>query len=118
MCGSRHALGGPTKYRTLNSFSNIEELKHTLMHKCTGFSAARPFHRFFMPAWSGFKGYHKHCRTKTSSDRTSKKIDGVMHCIQSVSAHSLNLSQVKDSGTQIHDIRYYIAEKKPVSIQW
>ena len=32
MCGSKHTLGGPKNYRTLNSTSKIAEFKHTLMH--------------------------------------------------------------------------------------
>ena len=31
--------------------------------------------------------------------------------MHSVFAENFNLSQVKDSGTQIHTLRYYIAEK-------
>ena len=38
--------------------------------------------------------------------------------MHSVFAESLSLSQVKDSGTQIHTILYYIAEIYPVLIHW
>ena len=44
--GSKHNLGGPINYRTLNSSSKIAELKHTLKQLCTLFSASRLFHRF------------------------------------------------------------------------
>ena len=118
MCGSKHTLGGPINYRTLNSSSNITELEHTLMHKCTTFSASRLFHRFLMSARSRSTGYHITLLNKINSDRTSKNIDGLMHSVHSVSAESPNLSQVKDSATQIHTIQYYIAEIYPVLIHW
>ena len=35
-----------------------------------------------------------------------------------VFAESLSLSQVKDSGTQIHTTPYYIAETYPVLLHW
>ena len=38
--------------------------------------------------------------------------------MHSVFAESLSLSQVKDSGTQIDTIHYYIAEIYPVLIHW
>ena len=60
-----------------------------------------------MSAQSGFTRSHKTLANKISSDRTSQDIDGVMH---SVLAENFNLSQVKDSGTNVHTIQYYIAE--------
>ena len=38
--------------------------------------------------------------------------------MHSVFAESLNLSQVKDLGTQIHTIHFYIAEIYPVLLHW
>ena len=38
--------------------------------------------------------------------------------MNSVFDENLNLSQVKDSGTQIHTILYYIAETYPVLLHW
>ena len=38
--------------------------------------------------------------------------------MHSVFAESSSLSQVKDSGTQIHTLHYYIAEINPVLIHW
>ena len=74
------------------------KLKHTLMYKCTTFSASTLFHQFFLSARSGSIRYHNALPNKTSSDCTSYYLDGLMH---SVFAESLNLSEVKDSGTQI-----------------
>ena len=115
MCGSKHTLEGPINYRNLKSGSKISELKHTLMHKCTTISASRLFHRFLTSARSGSKRYHITMSNKISSDRTSKYIDCLMH---SVFAEISNLSQLKDSGPQIHTIPYYIAEVYPVLIHW
>ena len=115
MCGSEHTLGCPIKYQTLNSSSKIAELKHTLMHKCTTFSASRLFHRVLMSARSGSTRYHNALPNKISSDCTSQYIDGLMH---SVFAESLNLSQDKDSDTQIHTIHYFVAEIYPVLQHW
>ena len=91
------------------------EIKHTLMHKCTTVSASRLFHRFLKSARSGSTRNHNALLNKISSDGTSKYRDGLMH---SVFADSLNLSQVKDSGAQIHTTHYYIAEIYPVWIHW
>ena len=102
--GSKHNLGGPINYRTLNSSSKIAELKHSLMHLCTFFLASRLFHRFSMSARSC---YHNALAFKISSDRTSHYLDGLKH---SVFDESLNFSQFKDAGTQIQTIHYYIAE--------
>ena len=84
MCGSKQTLGGPINYRTLNSYSIIAELKHTLMHKCTSFSASMRFHRFLMFARFAFTGYHKTVSNKISSDRISYYVDGLMQSIHSV----------------------------------
>ena len=115
MYRSKHNLVGPIHYRTLNSSSKFAELKHTLMHKCTTFSASRRVHRFLMSARAGSTRNHSAMPNKISSDRTSKYIDGIMH---SVFAGSLKFSQSKDSDTEIHTIAYYIAEKYPVLIHW
>ena len=93
----------------------IAELKHTLMHKCTTISVSRLSHRFWMSARSGSTGYHNALPNKINPDRTSYYLDGLMF---SVFAESLSLSQVKDSSTQIHTIRYYIAEIYPVLLHW
>ena len=114
-CGSKHTLGDPINYRNLNSFSKIAELKHTLMHKCTNFSASRLLNRLKKSTRSGSTRYHDALPYKISSDCTSLDIDGLKH---SVFAESLNVSQVRDSGTQIHTIQYYIAEIYPVSRHW
>ena len=68
-----------------------------------------------MSARSGSTRYHKALLNKISSDCTSKYLDGLMH---SVYAGSLSLSQVKDSGTQIQPLHYYIAEIYPALIHW
>ena len=60
-----------------------------------------------MSAQSGSKRSHNALANKISSDRTSWYIDGLMH---SVVAENFNLTQVKDSGTQIITLHYYIAE--------
>ena len=60
-----------------------------------------------MSAMSGFTRSHNALANKISSDPASEYIDGLMH---SVFAKNFNLSQVKDSGTQIHTLHYYIAE--------
>ena len=50
----------------------VAELKHTLMHKCTTFTAAsRLFHRFLLSARSGSTHYHNALPNKTNSDCTS-----------------------------------------------
>ena len=118
MCGSEHTLGGPISYRTLNSSSKSAELKHTLIHKCTSFSFCRLFHRFLMSARSGFIRYHNTLSKKISCDCTSLYIDGLMHPMHSVFAESLNLSEVKDSGTQTETILYYIVAKNRVLRHW
>ena len=112
MLGSIRTLVRPINYRTLNSSSKIPELKHTLMQpsQLQGY-----FHRFLVSARTGCTRYHNALANKISSDCTSEYIDGFIH---SVFAESLNLSQVKDSGTQIHTIRYYIAEIYLVLIHW
>ena len=71
MYRSKHTLGGPINYRTMNSSSKIAELKHNLMHKCTTFLASRLFHRFSMSALSGSTPYHNALSNKISSERTS-----------------------------------------------
>ena len=115
MCGSKHTLGAPINYRTINALSKIAELKHTLMHKSTTFSGSRLFHRFLIPARSGCTRHHNALSNKICSDRTSEYTGGLMH---SIFAESLNLSQVKDSDTQNHTTHYYIAEIYPVLIHW
>ena len=60
-----------------------------------------------MSAMSGFTRSHNALANKISSDRASEYIDGLMH---SVFAKTFKLLQVKDSGTQIHTLHYYIAE--------
>ena len=115
MFGSKQTLGGLINYPTPYSSSKIAELKHTLMHKCTTFSASRLFHRFLMSARSGSTRYHTALPNKINSNRTSYYNEGFMH---SVCAESLNLSQVKDSDIQFHTIHYYIAEIYPVSLHW
>ena len=92
-CGSKHTLGDPINYRTLNSSSNSAELKHTLMHKCTNFSASRLFHRFLMSARSGSTRRHNTLSNEITLDRTSFYIDGLMQSMHSVFGGSLNLSQ-------------------------
>ena len=113
MCGSKHDLGGPIHYQTLNSSSKFEQLSHTLMHKCTRFSASRRAHRFLMYARAGSTRYHNSLPHKIISYRTSYYIDGIKHPIL---AGSFNLSQSKESNTQIHTIPYYIAEQYLVLI--
>ena len=113
MCGSKRTLGDPIKYRTQNSPSKLAELKHTLMHKCTYFSASRLVHRLLVSPRSGTTRYHNALPNKISSDLTSYYLDGLMH---SVFAESLNLSWSKDLDTEIHTIQLYIAEKYPVLI--
>ena len=102
MCGTEHTLDGPINYRTLNSSSKNAELKYTLMHKCTTFSASRLFHSFLMSARSGSTRYRNAMANKITPDRKSKYIDGLLH---SVFAESFNLYQSKDLDTQIHTIR-------------
>ena len=97
-------------YRKLNSSSKIAETKHTLMHECTTFSASRLFQCFTMVAQTGSTRYHNTLSNKISSDCTSYYIEGPVHSMHSVFAESLNLSQFKDSGTQIYTTLYYIAE--------
>ena len=114
----RAYLGGALNYLTLKSTSNIAKLKHTLIHKCLSFSASRLFHHFIMSARSGSTRYLITLSNKVSSDCKSYYIDGLMHSIYSVSAERLNLSQVKDSATQMNTIHYDIAEKNPVLKHW
>ena len=92
-CGSKHTLGDPINYRTLNSSSNSAELKHTLMHKCTNFSASRLFHRFLMSARSGSTRRHNTLSNEISLARTSVYLDGLMQSMHSIFGGSLNLSQ-------------------------
>ena len=115
MFGSKQTLGGLINYPTPNSSSKIAELKHTLMHKCTTFSASRLFHRFLMSARSGSTRYDTALPNKINSNLTSYYNDGFMH---SVCAENLNLSQVKDSDIHFLTIQYYIAEIYPVSLHW
>ena len=115
MCGSKHILAAPINYQTPNSSSKIADLKHTLMQQSTSFSASRLFHRFLMSARSGSRRYHNALPNKIISDCTSYYIDGLLH---SVFAESLNLSQVKDSDSQSHNIHYHLAEIYPVLIHW
>ena len=75
--------------------------------RCTTFSASRQFRHFLMSAQSGFTRSHNALANKISSDCTSFYIEGLMH---SVFAKNFNLSQVKDSGTQIHSLHYFVAE--------
>ena len=117
LCGSKSTLGGSIKYQTLNSTSNTAKLKHTLMHKGTTFSTTRLFHRFLLSAWSGSTRCQKLLSNKISSDRTSCYLDGPMHTMLSVFALKLNSIQLKDSGTQILTIYYYITEVYPVLVQ-
>ena len=112
MCGSEHTLGGPKNYRKLNSFSKIAELKHALMRNCTTFSVSRLFYRFFT-ARSGSTRFYKALPNKISSVGASKYIDFLMHF-----AERLNLSQVKDSDTQIYTMRFFNVEIYPILIDW
>ena len=72
MCGPKPTLGGPINYRTLNYSSKNAELKHTLLHKSTTFSASRLFHSFLMSARSGSTRYHNSLPNKMSTDHTSE----------------------------------------------
>ena len=116
--GSEHTFGGPINDRALNSSSKIVELKHNLMQMCTTFSASRLFHYFLMSARSGSTPYRNALSSNISSYGTSYYIDGLMQSMHSVFAESLNLSQVKDSNSQIYTIHYYIAGIYPVLIHW
>ena len=106
------------EHRNLNSSSNIAVIKHILMHKCMTFSTLRLFRCFLMSEWTASTRYHITLSNKISSDRTSLYIDGLMHSMHSSFAESLNLHQVKDSGTQIHFIQYYIAQMYPILKHW
>ena len=46
----------PINYQTLHSSSEVEEIKHALMHMCTTFSGSSQFHHFLLSARSGFSG--------------------------------------------------------------
>ena len=70
---------------------------------------------FLMSARSGCTRYLNTLSNEISWDHMSSKIDSLMH---SVFAESLNLSQVKDLGTQIHTIQYYVAEISTVLKHW
>ena len=105
-------------YRTLNSSSNNFEMNYILMHKCTTFSTSRVFLRFLSSVGTGSTCYHNTLSNKIRSDRTSKHLDRLMHSMQSVFAKSLNLTKVKESGTQIHTIHSHIAEIYAVLIHW
>ena len=83
------------------------------MHKCTTYAASSLVQRFSLSARSGSTRYRNTLPRNISSDRKSYNNDGLMH---SVFAESLNLSQSKDSDTQIHTIQNYIVEKYPVLI--
>ena len=60
-----------------------------------------------MSAQSGFTHSHNALANKINSERILQYIDGVMH---SIFAGNFDLSQVKNSGAQIHTLQYYIAE--------
>ena len=108
MRASEHTVGGPIKHRSLSASSNNAELKHTLKHKCTTFSTSMLCHRFLMSAQFGSARYQNSLSNELISDLTSKYIDGLMH---SVFTEGICLSEVKESGAQIHTIQNYIAEK-------
>ena len=67
MCGSKHTLGGPINYRTLNSSSKTAELKFALMHQCKTFSVSRIFHHFLLSAQTGFTRSHNALTNKIGS---------------------------------------------------
>ena len=67
MHGSKHTLGGPMNYRTLNLSSKIAELERILIHKCTTFAASRLIHSFLMSAGSGSTRYHNVLSNKKSA---------------------------------------------------
>ena len=67
MYGSKHTLGCPINYRTLNSSSKTAELKQILMPKRTTFSTSMLFHRFLKTARSGSTRYHIALSNKLSS---------------------------------------------------
>ena len=50
--------------KTVNSSSKIEASKHTLMHKCTTFSASRLLHRFYYLHGLALQAITMHCRRK------------------------------------------------------
>ena len=106
-------LRNPINSLSLNSFSNIADLNRILMYKCTTVSISRPFLRLLMSARSGATCYHTTLPNKIGSDLPSQYIDGLM---LSVFAEILAISQIMESGTQIHTIHYYIAEVYPALI--
>ena len=58
-------------FRTLNSFSIIAELKHTLSHKCAIFSTSRLFHCLLRSARTGSTRYQNTLSNKIGSARSS-----------------------------------------------
>ena len=112
---SRHVwpkryLSFPINYQTLNSLSKIAELKHGLMHKWTTFWVSSLFHCFLMSARSGSIRQYNISSNTISRDRTSKHIPVVYILCTPFLPKNPNLSQVKNSSTQIYTLHYYIAE--------
>ena len=68
---------------------------------------------FLLSVRTGSTRYHNTLSNIIGSDRAFQYSHGLMH---SVSAESLTLSQVNDSGAQIHTIRFYIAEVYSTSL--
>ena len=68
----------PINSRNQKSPSITAELKHTLVHKCTTFSASRLLHRFLVSARTGFTRYQKTLTKIVGSDCTAQYIDGLM----------------------------------------
>ena len=111
-------LACPLGYRKDNLSSFFAELKHTMMRKCTTFSSSGLFHRVLRSARTGSTRHQKTLWSGISADCTSNYLDGLMDAMHLIFAESLNLSQVKDPVTQIHNILYYIAEVYPLLKHW
>ena len=99
----------------LYSSSFVSKFKRTLKHRCTTLSTSSLIQRFLLPARTGSTHYHKTLSNKTGSDRTSYYINDLMH---SVLTERLTLNQAKDSDTQVHTLRYFIAEVCRVLEHW
>ena len=75
MCDSKHTLGGPINYRTLYLSSKDAQLKHTLIHKCTTFSASRLVHRFF-----SFCTVWLYTLSQCNAEKNQLGLHNIIHC--------------------------------------
>ena len=84
MCASKHTLSVPHSSRTHNSPWKFAEIKNTLMHMTTYFSASRPksyLTFFWMHRRATYKHFQKTFPQNVGSDCTFVYIDGLMQSV-------------------------------------